>query len=205
MKLKGVVLLGLAFVILQGCDAGVGNQLADLTHPGGNAGATPEASAGNIPDTTVAADSGSNTANCEVNSNDQAMLDLVNQARAQARDCGTVSFTAAEPLSWNCQLMEAAKIHSIDMADNDFFSHSGSDGLQVNDRVTETGYDWRAVGENIAAGYPNEAAAVAALLDSPGHCENIMNPAYKEFGSAAEFTNRRVFPSYWTQVFATEF
>lgn len=200
MQLKGVVLLGLAFIALQGCDAGFGNQLIDLTNSGNDGNDAPP-----LINTDVAGDSGSNGSACELTDSDQAMLDLVNLARAEARDCGAISFAATQPVSWNCQLMEAAKVHSVDMANNDFFNHSGSDGLQVSHRVTATGYDWRAVGENIAAGYPNESAAVAALLDSPGHCENIMNPDYQEFGSASEFTNRRVFPSYWTQVFATEF
>ena len=101
--------------------------------------------------------------------------------------------------------MSAARQHSQDMAANNFFSHSGSDGLQVGNRVTATGYDWQTVGENIAAGYPTEANAVAALLESPGHCSNIMNPAFREFGSAVEFTSRVVYPSYWTQVFAARF
>ncbi len=202
MHLKGIVLLGLALIALQGCDAGFGNQLVDLSNPGddgnGNSEPPPE-------NTAVAGDFGSSAPDCELSNSDQAILDLVNLARAEARECGAIAFTATQPLNWSCQLMEAAKIHSVDMASNDFFNHSGSNGLQVSHRVTATGYDWRAVGENIAAGYPNESAVVAALLDSPGHCQNIMNPDYQEFGSAAEFTNRRVFPSYWTQVFATAF
>lgn len=202
MKLKTAALLGLALVTLQGCDAGIRDQLVDLNNTGGS---TAQPLAPDPIDSNVAGDSGSNATDCELTESDQAMLDLVNQARVQPRLCGTVAFTATQPLKWSCQLMDAAIAHSGDMADNDFFSHSGSDGLQVSERVTATGFDWRAVGENIAAGYPDEAATVAALLDSPGHCENIMNPDYEEFGSASRFTERQVFPSYWTQVFATKF
>ncbi|WP_315095738.1 CAP domain-containing protein, partial [uncultured Cellulomonas sp.] len=40
----------------------------------------------------------------------------------------------------------------------------------------------RAVGENIALGYPTPAAVVAGWMGSPGHRANILNPDYTQIG-----------------------
>ena len=138
---------------------------------------------------------------CQPTANEQLMLDLVNAARAQARDCGSQTFAATTTLKWSCNLTTAADTHTRDMASNNFFSHTGSDGLTVSNRVTATGYKWRAVGENIAAGQPTEEVVMQDWIDSPGHCANIMNPTYEDFGSAFIFTDQANFSSYWTQVF----
>jgi uncharacterized protein YkwD len=43
---------------------------------------------------------------------------------------------------------------------------------------------------------------VAGWIDSPGHCANLMNPAFTEMGAGYEI-NRARLPGfvYWTQVF----
>ena len=133
-----------------------------------------------------------------------AMLDLVNNARSQGRQCGDEGyFPPAKALSWSYLLVNAAVRHSSDMATHDFFSHTGSDGSWVSDRVTDTGYDWWMVGENVAAGYKTTAAAVQALSDSPGHCANIMDPNFEEFGAASSYNPSSYYVMYWTQVFGT--
>ena len=184
---------------LTACDAGFRNPGLD---PGPSAGTVTGNSA--VLSDESAAEMSPTSRGCTLSAGDEAMLKLVNEARAEPRHCGSEAFDAAPPLAWSCELMTAARQHSQDMAGNNFFSHSGSDGLQVGNRVTATGYDWQTVGENIAAGYSSEAEAVTALLKSPGHCANIMNPAFRDFGAAVEFANREVYPSYWTQVFAAK-
>ena len=141
-------------------------------------------------------------ASCVPSAAEQLMLNLVNAARAQPRQCGDQAFAATQALQWNCQLADAADSHSRDMATNNFFNHTGSDGLRVSNRVTAAGYQWRFVGENIAAGHQTEEIVVQAWLESPGHCANIMNPNYEDFGSAVILTDQADYPSYWTQVFA---
>ena len=94
-----------------------------------------------------------------------AMLYHVNAARAQGYDCQTSGvFGPAPALTWNALLADAAARQSLDMAALDFFSHTGSDGSDVSSRVTDTGYEWWLVGENLAAGYATPAEATAALL-----------------------------------------
>lgn len=135
--------------------------------------------------------------------NEKYLLNLVNQARVQGRTCGDTAFPPAPPLTWEDDLEDAAQRHSNDMAFNNFFSHTGSDGSDVGQRVTAAGYDWRMVGENIAAGQRSIAEVVQAWLDSPGHCANIMNAGFKEIGAAVAVNPSADFQVYWTQVFAT--
>jgi uncharacterized protein YkwD len=133
---------------------------------------------------------------------DKQMLTQVNTARSQPRNCGSEYYPATAALSWHCTLEDVAYAHSRDMGDYNFFSHTGSDGLTVGDRVSNAGYNWSAVGENIAAGQQTIDTVMAAWLDSPGHCANIMRPLYTEFGMASYSAAGSDYRIYWTQVFA---
>ncbi len=135
--------------------------------------------------------------NPELDEFQQAMLDAVNTARMQARTCGSTNFGPTTPIKWNKTIQSSTLMHSIDMNDNGFFSHIGSDGSNTGDRLTRVGYAWRGWGENIASGFQDIDSVMNAWLNSAGHCANIMNPNWEEMG-ASEF-NR-----YWTQVFAMQ-
>ncbi|MBL3555293.1 MULTISPECIES: CAP domain-containing protein [Marinobacter] len=138
---------------------------------------------------------------CEMDETDRALLDRVNEARSQPRQCGDEHFDAAEPLAWNCKLEEAALAHSEDMVGQEFFSHTGPEGVQMGERVLGSGYSWSAVGENIAGGQNSVDAVVDGWLSSPGHCANIMSTKFTEMGAAkAEERGSRYSPS-WTQIF----
>jgi uncharacterized protein YkwD len=128
-------------------------------------------------------------------------LVLVNQARAQPRKCGSKSFPAAASLTLSATLNRAALIHAQDMAQHNFFEHEGSDGSTVADRATRVGYQWRSIGENIAAGPTTAASVVKGWLDSPGHCANIMDPAFAEMGIAYATEPKSQAWIYWSQVF----
>lgn len=87
------------------------------------------------------------------------------------------------------------------MARHNYFSHSGRDGSHVAERASRTGYPWRAIGENIAAGQMQADAAVQGWLNSPGHCANLMSPTYTEMGAAFAVNSRSSAGIYWVQVF----
>jgi uncharacterized protein YkwD len=133
---------------------------------------------------------------------DKQMLTQVNNARSQARDCGSEHYPATVALNWHCTLEDVAYAHSKDMGDYNFFSHTGSVGLTVDGRVSNAGYDWSTVGENIAAGQQTIEIVMAAWLDSPGHCANVMRSIYTEFGASSYRVDGSNYPIYWTQVFA---
>ncbi len=132
-------------------------------------------------------------------------LHLMNEARAVPRQCGSTTHDAAPSLKWNQQLYSAALSHSMDMTTNDFFDHTGSDNLNVQDRVDATGYAWQAVGENIAAGQRSAEEVVKGWIDSPGHCRNIMNPDYEDVAVTCVKDSSAKFTNYWTNVFGAEF
>lgn len=132
-------------------------------------------------------------------------LTLINDARAQPRQCGNTSHDAAPAVSWSPILEQAAQRHSEDMASRDFFSHTGSDNTSVADRVDTTGYPWQQVGENIAAGQTTAEQAMRGWLESPGHCRNIMNSDYADIAVTCATNNSTTYSTYWTNVFGKEF
>ena|ERR1039458_6844565 len=133
----------------------------------------------------------------------QRILDLINQARATPRYCGTTAFNAARPVHWNDSLAEASRLHADDMARYNYFSHSGRDGSNPWDRIERAGYKWRSSGENIAAGQRNAEEAVAGWIKSPGYCANLMDPGFTEMGAAVAVNSRSEMGMYWAQEFAT--
>lgn len=137
-----------------------------------------------------------------MNERDIAMLASVNAARVVERICGEERAPAVNRLSWSCQLQQAAIIQSEDMRDHDFFSHTGSDGSDGGERISRTGYQWQAWGENIAAGYDSVNLVMEGWLASPGHCVNLMADAFTEFGFGYTDGIGGTYDSYWSQDFA---
>ena len=131
------------------------------------------------------------------------VLTLTNQARAHARTCGWRRFPPAPPLALAPALTRAAAAHSRDMAVRDFFSHTGSDGSTPGERVTDAGYRWSMVGENIASGVATPRQAVAGWLASPEHCANIMTAGFRQMGVAFAVNRRSGQVIYWTEDFGT--
>jgi uncharacterized protein YkwD len=129
------------------------------------------------------------------------VLDLVNQARATPRKCGSRSFDAARPLRWNDALAGASRLHAEDMAHHNYFSHNGRDGSEPAQRVERAGYRYRATGENIAAGQMKPEDAVAGWIKSPQHCANLMHPAFTEMGVAYAVDSASDMGVYWAQEF----
>ncbi len=133
------------------------------------------------------------------------MLNVVNQARAQSRNCGNQSFAAAPSVTWNDRIEAAAQMHAEDMAASQNLSHTGSDGSDAGDRLLMENYDWFTWGENILFGLNDGEDAVDALLDSPSHCSLIMSPDFLEVGAGSATGSIQGFSStFWTVLLATE-
>lgn len=121
----------------------------------------------------------------------EEVLNLVNAARQRV---GAAPLTLAPPLN------SAAQNHAQDLANHQRLSHSGSNGSTLRSRIDATGYNWRAIGENVAMGQPTAAEVMNSWMNSPGHRQNLLNPTFTELGlGLAEAGGRR----YWVQVFAT--
>lgn len=113
---------------------------------------------------------------------EQEVLRLSNLRRQAGATCGTTSYAAALPLTMEPALRCAARLHSKDMQDRAYFSHTTPDGVTFSQRITQAGYDWRTIGENIASGYRTPQAVVDGWMNSPGHCQNIMNSSFTQIG-----------------------
>jgi len=87
-------------------------------------------------------------------------------------------------------LERAARAHSREMLQKQYFSHDSYDGQSFYERLisfgyTPNGYRYWAVGENIAWGsgsYGRPAHIMNAWMHSPEHRANILNGDYREVG-----------------------
>jgi uncharacterized protein YkwD len=129
-------------------------------------------------------------------------LELVNQARARGARCGERSFGPAPPVTLSGTLGSVALGHASDMASNNYFEHEDLSGHTPADRVRAVGYREKLVGENIAFGPRTAEEVVQGWMDSPGHCENIMDPRFMEMGVAYASGHAKR-GLYWVQVFAS--
>jgi len=130
-------------------------------------------------------------------------------AHEQAYNQGGCSFddfkpeekTAKRPLYWSQPLAEAARYHSQDMQENNYFEHETMDGrrvvMQAGDRVA-LWYGTSYVGENIAYGYADAwDVQMRGWMCSSGHRSNIMVSSYTELGTG-------VYATHYTQDFGSE-
>lgn len=132
------------------------------------------------------------------------VLQLTNQARAHARRCGRELFPAAPPLVLAPVTLErAAAEHSQDMANHNYFDHTGRDGSSPAIRATRSGYKWRSVGENLASGIMTPEEVVSGWVGSPHHCANLMDAKFTQMAVAYAVNNASNNGIYWTQLFGT--
>jgi uncharacterized protein YkwD len=134
----------------------------------------------------------------------QKLLELLNAARAQPRQCGGQPFAATTPLAWNSTLASAAEAHTRSMANNNFFDHKDRDGRTPGDRAELAGYNYQEIGENIAAGQDTPRKVVDGWLASAGHCANLMNPKFRELGAAYAVDPKSAAGIYWTAMFGAQ-
>jgi uncharacterized protein YkwD len=120
------------------------------------------------------------------------VIALINQERTSR------GLAALTPRS---QLTTAARLHGVDMACNNFTSHTGSDGSSVGDRVRRQGYAWTWIGENLYWGGGDPAGVVGWWMNSTDHRNNILGANYTSIGAGyvySAITHR----NYWIVVFA---
>jgi uncharacterized protein YkwD len=134
------------------------------------------------------------------------MLDLINAERTQ-RGLGE--------LQLNTVLNRAAEDHSDWMLDTNTFSHTGIGGSNPGDRMDDAGFvfsgSWRWA-ENVgwqsargAAGYSDDVAQVhAALMNSPGHRANLLNPNLELIGIGIEIGTFTTQSGDWQAVMVTQ-
>jgi uncharacterized protein YkwD len=113
---------------------------------------------------------------------------LVNTERVKA-GCGRVRT--------NEKLRTAARRHSQDMANQNYFSHDSLDGRSPWDRAKAAGYS-QPIGENIAKGQRTPESVMDAWMNSAGHRRNILNCDARAIGVGLAFDGNT---PIWTQLF----
>jgi len=103
---------------------------------------------------------------------EQKMVTLVNQARSQNN---------VPALKVDMQVTNVARVKAQDMIDNNYFSHNSPKYGSPFDMMKAFNVNYASAGENIA-GNQNIQNAQSALMNSPGHRKNILNPAYTHIG-----------------------
>lgn len=122
----------------------------------------------------------------------QEVVNLVNDQRALQ---GLVRLTV------NPQLISAAQAHSDDMASNNFFSNTGSDGSSVQTRINRAGYIASLSIENIAAGYATPLEVVSSWMNDDGQRANLLNPDVRDVGVGYAANPAAQYGRYWTIVY----
>ncbi|WP_077356419.1 CAP domain-containing protein [Virgibacillus halodenitrificans] len=121
------------------------------------------------------------------------LFDLTNAARVEH---------GLSPLNWDEHVRKTARDHSLDMAENNYFSHVNPDGQSPFERMREDGIGFQIAGENIAAGQISSIFAHEGLMNSLGHRENILKEEYRTLAVGVAF-NKDSMPFY-TENFITK-
>jgi uncharacterized protein YkwD len=169
--------------------------------PTGTPGSSSSSSgaSGTAAPTTASSSAGSSGATCAFTTDagrTNAVVSALNAYRAQ-------NGLAAQPV--NARLSQAAQAHANDMACNNLFVHTGSDGSTPETRVAAAGYTASDVSENVYGSYPpltGEGAVNwwAADKTDPRHNENLLTTKYTEIGVGYAFFENF---GYYVIVFAT--
>lgn len=89
------------------------------------------------------------------------------------------------PLRESPDLNRAALLKAQDMISGQYFAHLSPSEEGVTDLAKIVGYEFIAIGENLALGnFQNDEALVQGWMDSPGHRANILSLQYLEIGAA---------------------
>ena len=90
------------------------------------------------------------------------------------------------PLHLNEKLSLAAEDRVEDMFRKHYFNHISPDGIDPFSWADKRGYDYTAIGENLAIGYRTADDIVDGWMHSPGHRENILKRQFAEIGIATD-------------------
>jgi uncharacterized protein YkwD len=127
------------------------------------------------------------------------VVTLVNQKRAATNiKCGGVPMPSVPPLIKDARVRCAARMHSKDMSDRNFFGHVGKNGWKQSQRMTKAGYTSSRAGENINRSWTTPAEVVTSWMQSENHCKRIMDGDYKHIGVGYSYNVNADDANYWT-------
>lgn len=134
-------------------------------------------------------------ADLSMDGEETAFLGLINQYRA---------LNGLGALGVSTNLNRAASWKAVDLARNDYFSHTDSLGRAPGQLAVDCGYPLGS-GENLAAGTVRDTAQEAfdAWKASAGHNANMLTSYYKQIGIARSYSSSSTYSWYWVTEFGT--
>lgn len=106
------------------------------------------------------------------------------------------------PYTWCNTATHSAKLHSADMAANNYFSHTNLDNESPFDRMAEQGITYTRAAENLACGQMSAMFAWNGLMNSSGHRANILGQC-ERLGVGVSYNASSNYHTYYTQNFYT--
>lgn len=136
----------------------------------------------------------------KLSTDEKALVELLNKEREKEK---------LAKLTVNALLTKAARVHCENMAKQEKFDHE-LDGKNVGERVSDAGYDYRSVGENLARApaesgdppAPSAADIHKGWMASKGHKANTLAEKYREVGVSVVKSKKGTY--YYTMVFAAQ-
>ncbi len=117
----------------------------------------------------------------------QQVIDLTNAQRSK---------NGLPALKADSQLNGVAQKKSVDMQQNNYFSHTSPTYGSPFDMMRDFGVTYKSAGENIAQGQRTPQEVVNAWMNSEGHRKNILSANFTHIGVGYEKTG-----NHWTQMF----
>ena len=174
------VIINVASAVASGPSATPGSGSIPVTSPGGGG-------------------SGFANVTCAYTTDAAKVTETINAVNAYRAQNGLTAYTVNELLT------KAAAAHANDMACNNLFVHTGSDGSTPASRVAASGYAASSVTENVYGSYPpltGQGAVDWWKNDKTdlNHNKNLLSTKYTEIGVGYSFYNNF---GYYVLVFAT--
>lgn len=117
----------------------------------------------------------------------QQVIDLTNAQRSK---------NGLPALLHDTKLSGVAQKKSVDMAQNNYFSHTSPTYGSPFDMMRDFGVTYKSAGENIAQGQRTPQEVVNAWMNSEGHRKNILSANFTHIGVGYEKSG-----NHWTQMF----
>ncbi len=122
--------------------------------------------------------------------NSQAVQQAIDLTNAQRRQNGL------SPLSADAKLNSVAQAKSVDMQQNNYFSHASPTYGSPFDMMRDQGVAYQSAGENIAKGQRTPQEVVQAWMNSEGHRKNILSSKFTHIGIGYDPNGH-----HWVQMF----
>lgn len=139
------------------------------------------------PETQTPESSMPETSETEYNAYVLRIVELVNEARAEA---------GLKPVTLRADVTAVAQLRAKEIVTS--FSHTRPNGSSCFTALSESGVSYRGAGENIAYGQRSPEEVMNGWMNSSGHRANILNASYTSIGVGYYQKNG---VNYWSQMF----